>query len=67
MGSLSIAFQMKRHDELQMIELIEKLQKEYNNLDQISMQSKEGDDLLARINRAKGELNQIYKWMNQKW
>ena len=58
---------MKRHDELQMIELIEKLQKEYNNLDQISMQSKEGDDLLARINRAKGELNQIYKWMNQKW
>lgn len=58
---------MKRDDELRILAAIEKLQKEYDNLDQISMQGKEGADLLERINRAKGELHKIWEWMNQKW
>lgn len=66
MSSL-LAFKMKRADELQVQEALRKLKEEYNNLDQISMQGKEGSDLLARINRSEGELDKIYKWMNQKW
>ena len=66
MSSL-LAFKMKRADELQVQEALRKLREEYNNLDQISMQGKEGADLLERINRLQGELEQIWKWMNQKW
>ena len=67
MGSLSIAFQIKRYDELQIQAAIEKLQKEYDNLDPISMQGKEGADLLKRISQLKDELNKIWNWMNQRW
>lgn len=66
MSSL-LGFKMKRAEELLVQETLKKVREEYSNLDQISMQGKEGAYLLERINQLQGELEQIAKYMNQKW
>lgn len=65
---MSVATWNLKKWELQQVKAsIEELQNKYDNLNQISMQGKEGSELLTRINILNSELNKLEQWFYRKW
>jgi DNA-binding transcriptional regulator GbsR (MarR family) len=61
------AFKMKNWELNQLRQEKEKLQKEYNNLNEQDLLEEKGVEIQRKIKLVDKAMDPIYEWMNRKW